>query len=242
MRAAAVTHAYTFPPFTTRNRITAPGRSGGRSGAVKTPPRSQRAPSDPRDTAQRRYVSPPDRRRPQRARHQHATRRPMVREVSEQLAGAGVGRHTIRLQRLQGQAFCIASMANAPHGTRQSITLRRARRERVPYARSNCRRRPRPPSSKKDLKARVVGLTIGCREGGPGSVRGLRAFPKPSFPPWDARRQRYRRYSIFPRRSAASLPVLGLPGVRPWELRKPRGLKEAKRASTRCPPGERAKP
>ena len=181
MRAAAVTMPTPFHLHDTKPHRS-PGRSGGRSGAVKTPPRSQRAPSDPRDTAQRRYVSPPDRRRPQRARHQHATRRPMVREVSEQLAGAGVGRHTIRLQRLQGQAFCIASMANAPHGTRQSITLRRARRERVPYARSNCRRRPRPPSSKKDLKARVVGLTIGCREGGPGSVRGLRAFPKPSFP------------------------------------------------------------
>ena len=36
MRAAAVTHAYTFPPFTTRNRITAPGRSGGYPSTYET--------------------------------------------------------------------------------------------------------------------------------------------------------------------------------------------------------------
>jgi hypothetical protein len=89
---------------------------------------------------------------------------------------------------------------------RSSLSLSRARRDRVPYSRSNCWRRPRPPSSKKDLKARVVGLTIGCRDGGPSPARGPRVVPEVPFASLGVRRQRYRRHSICFRRSAASLP------------------------------------
>ena len=78
-----------------------------------------------------------------------------------------------------------------------AITLWRARRERVPYARSNCRRRPRPPSSKKDLKARVVGLTIGCREGGPGRARGCPRGPQSPLCLLGVPRDNATRYSIY---------------------------------------------
>jgi hypothetical protein len=79
----------------------------------------------------------------------------------------------------------------------------------------------RPLSSKKDLKARVVGLTIGCGESGPGSSRR----PQSLLCLLGCQEPTYRPYSICPRRSAASLPVLGLAGGCLWELRGPRGAK-----------------
>jgi hypothetical protein len=93
----------------------------------------------------------------------------------------------------------------------QPTTKRRARRDWVPYSKSIDGRRPRLPSPKKDLKARVS-LTIGCGERGPGSRRAgpLCCAPGPlcllgvsGDNGTGAIRTRY----------AASLPILGFPVV-----------------------------